>query len=331
MASITGIKGKSPLAYPTSPGAGGGPGASVPPFSSLKYVDSGTAVPVGQQDGSDAKPYSTIQQAIDASGGFAQVQLGSINNPSSINLPDGALLSVQASVPTFLGDITVGIGSTLVLMQCIAPSLTVAQTANVSMSFSQISGTTTLGNDVSADLFNSLLGDVILGSRDTISCFGASQIGGVTQSDPGNEGGNLILIGSTSQSSGSNTTTERLVLTGVINAPNYGIAVSGYQLAHDVTAFTLRASECTHTGNITTTDADAITDTLHIENPIQSAGSTWTAAGRATLKGCETPATLTIANAGQLVVDSYTNYWIKTNGTTVTNAPGKLVAADNVP
>lgn len=58
-------------------GSGGG-GGSVPPLTATVYVDGGTLVDPGDQDGSIGKPYSSLQAAVDAnagSGDFAFINL----------------------------------------------------------------------------------------------------------------------------------------------------------------------------------------------------------------------------------------------------------------
>jgi hypothetical protein len=212
MPSVLGIKGKSPLVYPT-PGGGGGSSAVIAPFSATFYVDGGTLVPLLSQNGSTATPFKTITQALAAAvaAGLTEV---------AIRLCSLDFTTENVVLPPTLEDIVFtaeGLAEILSVTTAALPGQAVVY-ENVVVLTQHMTASTTL-----TTLSAAQLGAVVLEDGAGIQMKDLCLIqGSVTVTAPGNAGS--VLLGNPDAPQSSNSSAS---LSGAFNAPKFNLFLFG--------------------------------------------------------------------------------------------------------
>jgi len=325
--------GTSIIAPDTGPGRWilklSGAGAAIPPWSLVKIVDSLTAVPLAQQDGSVGAPYSTIQGAITANPGVPlALQLVAYVYAESVVVPAGAPIVLISSLSIVTG-ITVAPAGILYVVSGALVMGTLDLGANaelVALCAVAISGATLLGDNAKIKSLVSFSqgGVLTLGDSCLVELQGRYDIpSGVVVTAPTNTGS---LMAASPYQNDSNFGIQENAVQSVV-APLYSCVFIGANLDDTVVQcqfLSLQGCKASST--------DVTADGLFLKDTLVSSGGAWVTTGRVQIVDSDVAAaTWNNALAFPFELDSYSNYWIKIHGTVLTNAGAKVITSDVVP
>jgi hypothetical protein len=305
-------------------------GGAIAPWSLMKIVDSLTAVPLGDQDGSVAAPYSTIQGAIDANQGVALgLSLVASTYSENVVVPAGSpvvffpALSTITSLTLDPAAVVSFSGGTLTLT-----SMTLGDGSSLTFSCEVLCGASTLGAGAVLNSYINivLIGLMTLGNGCQVQFLGRFVInGGVATSDPSDSGTLIFACPDHLESNLPGTVS----VIGAANASAYALRIVGAQLYSGLPllAGSLVLEGCSVGGNVDVTVAGDV-----VLNNTSVSGGAWSSLGRVRLIAATVGAATWNNAVGQpFELDSFSNYWIKILGTVLTNPAEKVITSDVVP
>lgn len=318
--------------YPTRGGGGGG-GAAVPPWSTTKIVDPDTAVPPANQDGSVGAPYSTIQAAINANlGALLVLELVGDVYPENVVIPAGTPVGLICAY-NGIATITLDPSATLAVL---SGGLTVGDfTMGDGAQFSAaapitINGPAVIGDNCNFASFVSLGvgGTFVFGDNFNFRCFNEysfTNLAGIAAT-PGATPSALTFMGSATGNSAQNSPRAP-----GIDAPGSTVVIVGGSNNTGVgyTCGSLTIDNCDVTGGNPTLTCD----TFNCNSSTAAFGAVVTTGPVQITNSKVSSSAPPWANAlaAPFVVDAYSNYWLKTSGTTLANLGAKVIANDLVP
>jgi hypothetical protein len=306
-------------------------GGDVPPFSTLKYVDPATLVPLADQDGSVSSPYSTIQGAIDANLGapLALALVGSAY-PENVVVPAGFVLLLVCGNNTATS-LTLGPSASVVSIAggLVLEDLTMGDgSVFTAGSFLVVSNSVVVGNGcvIESLLSINVTGTFTFGDSMALRCFNFFSFPNAAGlvANLGAAPSNLLFMGSSTAQFANiaplapsvNATGSHVGIVGAQNTTGTGyvcttLAIDSCQiLGGPLTCDTFKCNASVAAfGAVSTTGPVEITN-----SQVSSTAPPWAN-----------------ALATPFALDAYSNYWLKTSGTTLTNVGEKVIANDLVP
>jgi hypothetical protein len=312
---------------PSGPKASGS-GADIAPFSFEKFVDPATLVPLTDQDGSVSAPYSTMQGAIDANLGVP-ITLALVGTlyPEDVVVPVGTPVFINSNF-SVVQSLTLDAGGAVCFLAAgilqIGALTLGAGTNFVSVGSFVVLGDTAIGAGSSLQSFvvASLNGPTVMGSASQIISLGGFTFGSISDA-PGASNSALVLAGPNSAESGiavNSNTVAAITMSGadikIVGADVTGpIVDTGGKIAFE---------EVRVSGDVTC-------DELYLRDTSVLSGD-YTTTGRVQVLSSNTAAAnWNNALAFPLELDAFSNYWIKINGTVITNPGAKVITNDVVP
>jgi len=311
---------------PSGPKASGS-GAAIAPFSFEKFVDPATLIPLADQDGSVSAPYSTMQGAIDDNLGVP-ITLALVGTlyPEDVVVPVGTPVFINSNF-SVVQSLTLDAGAVCFLTAGILQIgvLTLGVGANfISVGSVVVLGATTIGAGASFQSFvvASLNGPAVMGTASQIISLGGFTFGSISDA-PGASGSALVLAGPSSAESGIAVNSNTV---GTITMSMAQIKIVGAEVTGPIvdTGGKIAFEEVRVSGDVTC-------DELYLRDTSVLSGD-YTTTGRVQVLSSNTAAAnWNNALAFPLELDAFSNYWIKINGTVLTNPGAKVITSDVVP
>lgn len=300
------------------------------PFSSLKYVDSATTVPLAQQNGSDEFPYSTIQGAINANPGILlELFLAATVYPETVTVPAGAPVVFNSAGLAGISDLIIAPGGTALTIGgiLILGTLSVQDGSTFdALGGYTVTGATILGDIAICDSFLAAehLGTITIGDQSRLTMRGSYALRNAVSVSAATDIGVILCTASTDPY--FDPLGIQLSLVSEIVAPGYDIKIEGASCAGEIVCKNGGFTACSIKDvNVTAVD-------LYLRGSNVGTGQAFVTTGRVQIIDSNVDAATWDNAAGQpFELDSFSNYWIKINGTALTNAGEKVITSDTVP